>query len=136
MAYAASVTVTRRGGEILVTISETEAASTSEASIDLGVQKFRVFRQICQLTSGTGTTVDPILGNGTGTTVDPILGNATNPSGISVILENDTAAATADNSVTGGVTGYVSNGTLYHRSQVDAGTDNSVSTQYHIVVGW
>lgn len=124
MAYAASVTVTRRGGEILVTISETEAASTSEASIDLGVQKFRVFRQICQLTSGTGTTVDPILGN------------ATNPSGISVILENDTAAATADNSVTGGVTGYVSNGTLYHRSQVDAGTDNSVSTQYHIVVGW
>ena len=124
MAYAASVTVTRRGGEILVTISETEAASTSEASIDLGVQKFRVHRQICHLTSGTGTTVDPILGN------------ATNPSGISVILENDTAAATADNSVTGGVTGYVSNGTLYHRSQVDAGTDNSVSTEYHIVVGW
>lgn len=124
MAYAASVTVTRRGGEILVTISETEAASTSEASIDLGVQKFRVHRQICQLTSGTGTTVDPILGN------------ATNPSGISVILENDTAAATADNSVTGGVTGYVSNGTLYHRSQVDAGSDNSISTQYHLVVGW
>lgn len=124
MAYAASVTVTRRGGEILVTISETEAASTSEASIDLGVQKFRVYRQICQLTSGTATTVDPILGN------------ATNPSGINVILENDTAAATADNSITGGVTGYVSNGTLYHRSQVDAGTDNSVSTQYHIVVGW
>ena len=124
MAYAASVTVTRRGGEILVTISETEAASTSEASIDLGVQKFRVHRQICQLTSGTGTTVDPILGN------------ATNPSGINVILENDTAAATADNSITGGVTGYVSNGTLYHRSQVDAGTDNSVSTEYHIVVGW
>ena len=124
MAYAASVTVTRRGGEILVTISETEAASTSVASIDLGVQKFRVFRQICQLTSGTGTTVDPILGN------------ATNPSGINVILENDTAAATADNSITGGVTGYVSNGTLYHRSQVDAGTDNSVSTEYHIVVGW
>ena len=124
MAYAASVTVTRRGGEILVTISETEAASASEASIDLGVQKFRVHRQICQLTSGTGTTVDPILGN------------ATSPSGISVILENDTAAATADNSITGGVTGYVSNGTLYHRSQVDAGTDNSVSTEYHIVVGW
>ena len=124
MAYAASVTGTRRGGEILVTISETEAASTSEASIDLGVQKFRVHRQICQLTSGTGTTVDPIVGN------------ATNPSGISVILENDTAAATADNSVTGGVTGYVSNGTLYHRSQVDAGSDNSISTQYHLVVGW
>jgi hypothetical protein len=124
MAYAASVTVDRRGGEIRVTISETEAASASEASIDLGIQKFRVQRQICSLTSGTGTTVDPILGN------------ATNPSGANVILENDTAAATTDNSMTGGVTGYVANGTLYHRSQVDAGTDNVVISVYHLTVGW
>ena len=124
MAYAASVTVDRRGGEIRVTISETEAASSSEASIDLGIQKFRVQRQICSLTSGTGTTVDPILGN------------ATNPSGANVVLENDTAAATTDNSMTGGVTGYVANGTLYHRSQVDAGTDNVIVSIYHLTVGW
>ena len=124
MAYAASVTVTRRGGEIRVTISETEAASTSEASIDLGVQKFRVHRQICTLSSGSATTVDPILGN------------ATAPSGANVILENDTAAATADNAITGGVTGYSSNGTLYHRSQVDSATDNTVVSIYHITVGW
>jgi hypothetical protein len=32
MAYAATVTVDRKGGEIRVTISETEAASTSEAT--------------------------------------------------------------------------------------------------------
>lgn len=124
MAYAASVTVTRRGGEIRVTISETEAASTSEATIDLGVQKFRVHRQICTLSSGSATTVDPILGN------------ATAPSGANVILENDTAAATADNAITGGVTGYSSNGTLYHRSQVDSATDNTVVSIYHITVGW
>jgi hypothetical protein len=124
MAYAAAVTVTRRGGEIRVTISETEAASTSEATIDLGVQKFRVHRQICQITAGSGSTVDPILGN------------ATAPSGANIILENDTAAATADNAITGGVTGYSSNGTLYHRSQVDSATDNTVVSVYHITVGW
>ena len=124
MAYAASVTVTRRGGEIRVTISETEAASTSEATIDLGVQKFRVHRQICSLSSGSATTVDPILGN------------ATAPSGANVILENDTAAATCDNSVTGGVTGYSSNGTLYHRSQVDSASDSTVVSIYHVTVGW
>ena len=124
MAYAAAVTVTRRGGEIRVTISETEAASTSEATIDLGVQKFRVHRQICQITTGSGSTVDPILGN------------ATAPSGANIILENDTAAATADNAITGGVTGYSSNGTLYHRSQVDSATDNTVVSVYHITVGW
>lgn len=124
MAYAASVTVTRRGGEIRVTISETEAASTSEATIDLGVQKFRIHRQICTLSSGSATTVDPILGN------------ATAPSGANVILENDTAAATCDNSVTGGVTGYSSNGTLYHRSQVDSASDSTVVSIYHVTVGW
>jgi hypothetical protein len=124
MAYAASVTVDRKGGEIRVTISETEAASTSEASIDLGVEKFRIHRQICTLSSGSATTVDPILGN------------ATAPSGANIILENDTAAATADNAITGGVTGYSSNGTLYHRSQVDSSTDNTVVSIYHITVGW
>tara|TARA_B100000519_G_scaffold148569_1_gene129443 strand:- start:1845 stop:2219 length:375 start_codon:yes stop_codon:yes gene_type:complete len=124
MAYAATVTVDRRGREIRVTISESDAASSSEASIDLGVQKFRVHRQISSLTSGTGTTVDPILGN------------ATSPSGANVILENDTAAATTDNSITGGTTGYVANGTLYHRSQVDAGTNNVIVSIYHLTVGW
>ena len=44
MAYANVVTVTSRGGEIRVRISETEAAATSEATIDLGVQSFRVHR--------------------------------------------------------------------------------------------
>ena len=124
MAYAATVTVDRKGGEIRVTISETEAAATSEASIDLGVQSFRVHRQICQITAGSGATVDPILGN------------LTNPSGASVILENDTAAATCDNSVTGGLTAYTSNGTLYHRSNVNTGTDNTVVSVYHVTVGW
>ena len=124
MAYAATVTVDRRGREIRVTISESDAASSSEASIDLGVHKFRVHRQISSLTSGTGTTVDPILGN------------ATSPSGANVILENDTAAATTDNSITGGTTGYVANGTLYHRSQVDAGTNNVIVSIYHLTVGW
>ena len=124
MAYAATVTVTRKGSEILVTVSETEAASGSEATITIGVTKFRVHRQICTLSSGSGASVDPILGR------------ATSPSGANVILDNDAAAATADNSVTGGVTGYSSDGILYHRSKVNTGTDNTVVSEYHLTVGW
>ncbi len=88
------------------------------------MQSFRVHRQICQITAGSGATVDPILGN------------ATNPSGANVILENDTASATCDNSVTGGLTAYTSNGTLYHRSNVNTGSDNSCVTVYHVTIGW
>ena len=124
MAYAATVTVTRKGSEILVTVSETEAASGSEATITIGVTKFRVHRQICTLSSGSGASVDPILGR------------ATSLSGANVILDNDAAAATADNSVTGGVTGYSSDGILYHRSKVNTGTDNTVVSEYHLTVGW
>ena len=105
-------TVTRKGNEILVTITETGAGSGTEETITLGVQKFRVFRQLCQLTSGSGSTVDPIL------------------------LENDTAAATCDNQVTGGVICYSSSGAIYHKSVPNSGSDNAISTEYSILVGW
>jgi hypothetical protein len=125
MAYAAVVAVTRRGDEIVVTIAETEAAATSEATVPLGLEKFRVHHQICDLISGTGSTVDPILGR------------VTNPSGGNLIVANDTAAASCNNSITGGATGYVANGTLYHRSVVDDATaDHVINTEYHITVGW
>jgi hypothetical protein len=38
--------------------------------------------------------------------------------------------------VTGGVTGYSSDGILYHRSKVNTGTDNTVVSEYHLTVGW
>jgi len=119
-----AVTVTRQGTEILVEISETSAASATESTITLGVQKFRVMRQICQVTAGTAATVDPILARTAG------------GSGINVIVENDTAAATTDNSVSGGVLAYSSDGVVYHKSTPNAGADNAISTEYYIKVGW
>ena len=119
-----AVTVTRQGKEIAVSISETSASSSTESTITLGVQKFRVMRQICQVTSGTAATVDPILARTAGGT------------GINVIVENDTAAATTDNSVSGGVLAFSSDGVVYHKSVPNAGSDNAISAEYAILVGW
>jgi len=121
---AATVTVTRKGAEVVVQIAGTSIASTTEATIPLGFTKGRVLRQVCVKTAGSATTLDPILGT------------ATNPSGSSVVLENDTAAATVDNQPSPPVTFYTSTGILYHRSVPDTGSDNSVTTEYHILVGW
>ncbi len=119
-----AVTVTRKGNEIAVSISETSASSSTESTITLGVQKFRVFRQLCQLTAGSGSTVDPVLARTSGGT------------GINILVENDTAAATCDNSVTGGVCCFSSDGVIYHKSTPNSGSDNSVSSEYAILVGW
>ena len=118
-----AVTVSRQGKEIAVSISETSASSSTESTITLGVQKFRVLRQICQVTAGTAATVDPVLARTAGGT------------GINVLMENDTAAATCDNSVTGGIACFSSDGVIYHKSVPNAGSDNAISTEYAILVG-
>jgi len=123
MAYANTVTVTRTSREVVVTVTETECEATSEADpIDLGFSRGRILRQTCVKTSGAGATVDPIIGT------------TTNPSGAAVVLENDTAAATVDNQVAGGAT--FNGSILYHRSNPASGTDNAITTVYHILIGW
>ena len=119
-----AVTVSRKGNEIAVAITETSVSSSTEATITLGVTKFRVMRQICQLTAGSGSTVDPILARTSGGT------------GINILVENATAASTVDNSVTGGVCCFSSDGVIYHKSVPNSGSDNAVSTEYAILVGW
>jgi len=76
-----------------------------------------------------------VLTSGTASTVDPIVGIATNPAGFNVVIENGTAAATIDNSYAGGIT-FSSSGSLFQRSKPDAGSDNAITTVYHIAVGW
>lgn len=119
-----AVTVSRKGNEIAVSISETSAGSGTESTITLGVQKFRVMRQLCQLTSGSGSTIDPVLTRTSGGT------------GINILVENDTAAASVDNSVTGGVCCFSSDGVIYHKSVPNSGSDNAISSEYAILVGW
>lgn len=117
-------TVTRKGNEILVQITETSVSSSTEETITLGVTKGRVLRQVSVKTSGSGSTVDPILARTSGGT------------GINIVMENATAAATVDNQVTGGVPFYTPTGVLYHKSSPDSGTNNAISSEYIILVGW
>lgn len=126
MAYAATVTVTRVGSAVKVTIAETECAATSEATIALGFKTGRLLRQIAVLTSGSGSTIDPIIGTAT---------NPATATGTAVAV-NDTAAAAVDNLQPVGVPFMVSDGKLYHRSVPNSGTNNVISTTYYISTGF
>jgi hypothetical protein len=117
------VQVTRKGSEIVAVVTETGAGAASETEIPLGIARGRILRMTTVLTSGTASTVDPIVGI------------ATNPAGFNVVIENGTAAATIDNSYAGGIT-FSSSGSLFQRSKPDAGSDNAITTVYHIAVGW
>jgi hypothetical protein len=122
MAYGA-VTVTRIGdNDYQVTFSGTALSSTTEATISKLPQKGRIRRIKAAATSGTGTTVDPILGT------------SANPADTTVVFENATAAATVD--VQPGAYYYASAGVLYYRGRHDAGSDNSESVELLISGGW
>ncbi len=124
MAYASTVTKNvGQGGLFEFVITETEAKDDDEVTISGVPNEGWVFRQVCALTAGTGSTVDPVLGI------------ATNPSGANLVVANDTAAATVDNLQAGGVP-YIcaTANTLYHRSVPnDTTADHSVTTRYFIV---
>lgn len=119
MAYSAAVSVTKIGPEFWsLVVVETEAGAATEAVIQHGHLPIggRVHRHAATLDSGTGTTIDPVLGV------------ATNPTTDDVIVSNDTAAAAVDNLQAGGVP-YLcqTTNTLYLRSVCDAGSDNVVT---------
>ena len=121
MAYAAVITSTRKGNDYLIQIVETEAGAATETSFQVPIRG-RVLRQQATLTAGSGSTIDPILGN------------ATNPAAAtaSLVVENATAAATIDNMSDPAVPYVSATGTLYHRSVCDSGSDNAVTTLYYI----
>ena len=127
MAYSATVTVNSgmavEGQQcFVVSISETEGAASSEATIEGVPQYGRVIRQIVSKSSGSATTFTPVIGT------------ATNPSGANVALLGTAEAAPDNTSET--ATYYSASGTLYHRSAPDAGTDNTTTVVYHIIEGW
>jgi len=124
MAYAAAVTVTNLSvRKWLVTISETDCGVADEAAITGLPSRARLLKQVTSLVSGTGTTVDPVIGT------------ATNPTGVNVVASNDTAAADVNN-VASPAIAFVSTTGLFHRSNPDAGADNVIQTQYLFLGGW
>ena len=123
MAYAFSTSIDQLGNQLVVTIAESDCGSTDEATIALDFSRGRVIKQACSKTSGTATTVNPVLGT------------AAAPAGNTIIIANDTADDPVANVVQGGMP-FITNGTLYHRSQPDAGADNVVESIYYIVKDW
>ena len=119
-----SATVTRKGREILVTISQPSVAAATELEIPLGITRGRLLRIIAAKTSGDASNVDPLLGI------------STNPTGVDVVFEQATAAAIVDNQIAGGATFSTTSGSLFYRPTPDTGTNNAVSTTLHILVGW
>lgn len=130
MAYASTITVEQPGtGLYVVTISETEAAAASETEIDLAAQGLPAVGSIvarrCAVTSGTATTVQPVLGIAT----DPENGSAW-------LFSTDTAANPVHQQPASPISYGSQVSSFFHRSKVDAGADNSVTTVYHIQRGW
>mgnify|MGYP001181224749 CR=1 FL=1 len=125
MAYSASVTVNNLGaGRWIVQINETEAGAATEATITGLPPNFRLLKQVCTLVSGTGTTVDPILGT------------TAHPSGIAGIAENETAATDVNNVARPPIPLHTGSGELFHRSICDAGADNVCLSLYFFVEHW
>jgi hypothetical protein len=130
MAYASTITIEQPGtGLYVVTISETEAAATSEVEIDLSAQGLpgvgSVVARRCSVTSGTGTTVQPVLGI------------ASDPENASAwLFDTDTAANPVHQQPASPVTYGSQVSSFFHRSKVNAGADNSVTTVYHFKRGW
>lgn len=130
MAYAATITYLPtilsgvrlgRDRQVLITIAETEGASTSEATINLGRQ-YTVHVERVDLTKSAGTAA----------TFNPRLGPATAPTGHNGGILVLAAAAASPISQGGGVGSVVTtdaDGKLYWRSTPDAGADNTVTVK-------
>lgn len=130
MAYASTITVEQPGtGLYVVTISETDAAAASETEIDLADEGLPAVGAIvarrCAVESGTGTTVQPILGDAT----DPANGAAW-------VFDTDTAANPVHQQPASPISYGTQVSSLFHRSKVDSGTNNTITTVYHIKRGW
>jgi hypothetical protein len=123
MAYAFSTSIDQLGNQLVVTIAESDCGSTDEATITLDFSRGRVIKQACSKTSGTAATVNPLLGT------------APNPAGNTVVVANDSAADPVANVIQGGMP-FLTNGTLVHRSQPNAGADNVIESIYYIIKDW
>ena len=136
MAYSATITVIRIDEKNWrVKIDEIDAEATSEATIlptaNSGADQVSQLPRI-----GTVTRQSCYRISGTGTTVRPILGTATNPSADTIIVQVASASDSTD--VQGQATYYkaTSSGSFYHRSNINSGTNNVITTIYHIKEGW
>tara|TARA_R100000152_G_C6764145_1_gene188689 strand:- start:868 stop:1248 length:381 start_codon:yes stop_codon:yes gene_type:complete len=126
MAYSGNAVVTHLGGiDYLVTITETEAAAGSIATISGLPKKGRVLAQMADKTAGAAATIDPKLTTVSGSSA-----------ATETVVENGTAAASVSNQADPPIQYYSATGELFHQSVVASASDNSVTTVYIIKAGW
>lgn len=135
MAYSADVQVNQlREDRWEVVITETECGTASETEIPASDDgdADAIPRQ------GRFLTRRATLSSGSGTTLEPILGEQTDPATNKTRIVGETAAAAADiyDQAAPPVPYNALYGDLYHRSRPDAGADNAVVTVYHFLAGW
>ena len=123
MAY--TVTITQDAGSILAHIAGTAIAATTEATIDLGIERVTFLRMEARLVSGTGATIDPVLGS------------ETDPATARNIATNGAAAAAIDfTPSTGAAAVQAPAGKLYYRDVVNAAADNVTEAWLYFRRGW
>lgn len=144
MAYAAVVSVRQVGStEFLVQINETDCGPNDEATIDVAAAALgpgvplvgKIRRQTVVLQAGTATTVNGILGEVPDPPANPTrVVCENNPTVQPIPAINDTQGIATYKDATPSPLGPW--GRLFHRSQPDAGADNTITTFYHISSGW
>ena len=106
------------------TITETEAGAATEATIEGLPKKGRICSQSASKTAGSATTIAPILVTAAASTL-----------AVQTVVQAS-AAADQSNAFNPPVKYSTSNGTLFHRSVCDTGSDSSITTIYLIQAGW
>ena len=125
MAYSGSAVVTHLGGpDYQVVITETEAGAATEATIEGLPKKGRICAQLATKTGGSANTLAPILVTSAGSSL-----------AVQTVVQAS-AAADQSNAFDPPVKYTTTNGTLYHRSVCDTGSDSSITTIYLIQAGW
>ena len=125
MAYSGSAVVTHLGGpDYKVVITETEAGAATEATIEGLPKKGRICAQLATKTAGSATTLAPIL-----------VTTSASTAAVETVVQAS-AAADQSNAFDPPVKYTVDNGTLFHRSVCDTGSDSSITTVYLIQAGW
>jgi len=143
MAYAATVTIVRRLNDLIVTVAETDCSNAAGAEwdtkgdgttvtlvgSDLLPVKGRIMRYQATLVSGTGTTLDPVVG--------PITDPGATANLARIAINNGTAAQPIDLSEADGFAYYAIGGQLFGRSVPNNATvDHVVTTQFLVKPGW
>ena len=130
MAYAAVVDQISRGVEggrraWVLTIDESEAAAGDEWEVSDLPERITILGYKATLTAGTGTTLNPSVGNVTGFADDTQAHIGTQTT--TAVHINDQTAMRA----------YLPTGSLFGRSEANnAAADHVIATQIMIVEGW